>query len=126
MVVFLIAVVVFAVIIYLAVLYFQRSYSEAISEEQDKVKKIADDSLEEKLAEISKLNLSGESLTEFETLDKGYHYLKNRELPELSEVLNDLSDSLQHYQFFRVSRELKGAQKNQQACSNILLSLNKN
>lgn len=111
MVVFLIAVVVFAVIIYLAVLYFQRSYSEAISEEQDKVKKIADDSLEEKLAEISKLNLSGESLTEFETLDKGYHYLKNRELPELSEVLNDLSDSLQHYQFFRVSRELKGAQK---------------
>lgn len=111
MVIFLIAVVVVAVIVYLAVLYFQRSYSEAIGDEQSKIQKIANDSLEEKLAEISKLNLSGESLTEFETLDKGYHYLKNRELPEISEVLNDLDDSLHHYQFFRVSRELKGAQK---------------
>ena len=111
MVVFLIAVVVIAVIVYLAILYFQRSYSEAISEEKNNVEKIANDSLEEKLAEISQLNLSGESLTEFETLDKGYHYLKNRELPELSELLNDLTDALHHYQYFRVSRELKSVQK---------------
>ncbi|WP_124974954.1 septation ring formation regulator EzrA [Ligilactobacillus salitolerans] len=107
MVIFLIAIVVVAVVGYLAVLYFQRSYSERLGQEKTNVEKIAKHSLDSKLAEISQLNLSGESLSEFETLDKGYHYLKNRELPELSERITDLEDALGHYQFFRLSRELK-------------------
>lgn len=107
MVVFLIAVIVVAIVAYLAILYFQRSYNEAVSEQKNEVEKIAKQSLEDKLAKISQLNLSGESLTEFETLDKSYHFLRNRELPELSELLNDLDDALQHYQFFRVAREIK-------------------
>ncbi len=107
MVVFLIAIVVVAVIAYLAVLYFQRSYGEAIEEQQKKIQEIANKPLTDALTKISRLNLSGESLTEFETLDKGYHYLKNRELPELTEILADLSDETDHLQFFRVSRGLK-------------------
>lgn len=111
MVVLLIAVIVIAIVAYLAILYFQRSYSEAITVEKNKVEKMANESLEDQLAKISQLNLSGESLTEFETLDKGYHFLKNRELPELSELLNDLTDAVHHYQFMRVSREIKLVQQ---------------
>lgn len=73
---------------------------------QAKVNEITNNPLEKELADISHLNLAGDSLTEFEQVDKGYHEIINRKLPEISELLNDLQELNQNYQFTRIKQEL--------------------
>ena len=86
---------------------FKRHKAKQIEVYQAKVNEITENSLEKELAEISKLNLSGDSLTEFEKVDKDYREIINRKLPEISELLNDLRELNQHYQFGRINHELK-------------------
>ena len=86
---------------------FKRHKAKQIEVYQAKVNEITENSLEKELAEISKLNLSGDSLTEFEKVDKDYREIVNRKLPEISELLNDLRELNQHYQFGRTNHELK-------------------
>lgn len=107
MVIFLISLIIIALVIYLGVYLFKRHKAKQIEVYQAKVNEITENSLEKELAEISKLNLSGDSLTEFEKVDKDYREIVNRKLPEISELLNDLRELNQHYQFGRTNRELK-------------------
>lgn len=107
MVIFLISLITIALVIYLGVYLFKRHKAKQIEVYQAKVNEITENSLEKELAEISKLNLSGDSLTEFEKVDKDYREIVNRKLPEISELLNDLRELNQHYQFGRTNHELK-------------------
>ena len=107
MVIFLISLIIIALVIYLGVYLFKRHKAKQIEVYQAKVNEITENSLEKELAEISKLNLSGDSLTEFEQVDKDYREIVNRKLPEISELLNDLRELNQHYQFGRTNHELK-------------------
>lgn len=107
MVIFLISLIIIALVIYLGVYLFKRHKAKQIEVYQAKVNEITENSLEKELAEISKLNLSGDSLTEFEKVDKDYREIINRKLPEISELLNDLRELNQHYQFGRINHELK-------------------
>lgn len=107
MVVFLISLIIIALVIYLGVYLFKRHKAKQIESYQAKVNEIMENSLEKELAEISKLNLSGDSLAEFEKVDKDYREIINRKLPEISELLNDLRELNQHYQFGRINHELK-------------------
>lgn len=107
MVIFLISLIIIALVIYLGVYLFKRHKAKQIEVYQAKVNEITENSLEKELAEISKLNLSGDSLTEFEKVDKDYREIVNRKLPEISELLNDLRELNQHYQFGRTNHELK-------------------
>lgn len=107
MVIFLISLIIIALVIYLGVYLFKRHKAKQIEVYQAKVNEITENSLEKELAEISKLNLSGDSLTEFEKVDKDYREIVNRKLPEISELLNDLCELNQHYQFGRTNHELK-------------------
>ena len=107
MVIFLISLIIIALVIYLGVYLFKRHKAKQIEVYQAKVNEITENSLEKELAEISKLNLSGDSLTEFEKVDKDYREIINRKLPEISELLNDLRELSQHYQFGRINHELK-------------------
>ena len=107
MVIFLISLIIIALVIYLGVYLFKRHKAKQIEVYQAKVNEITENSLEKELAEISKLNLSGDSLTEFERVDKDYREIINRKLPEISELLNDLRELNQHYQFGRINHELK-------------------
>lgn len=107
MVIFLISLIIIALVIYLGVYLFKRHKAKQIEVYQAKVNEITENSLEKELAEISKLNLSGDSLTEFEKVDKDYREIVNRKLPEISELLNDLRELNQHYQFGRINHELK-------------------
>lgn len=107
MVIFLISLIIIALVIYLGVYLFKRHKAKQIEVYQAKVNEITENSLEKDLAEISKLNLSGDSLTEFEKVDKDYREIVNRKLPEISELLNDLRELNQHYQFGRTNHELK-------------------
>ena len=107
MVIFLISLIIIALVIYLGVYSFKRHKAKQIEVYQAKVNEITENSLEKELAEISKLNLSGDSLTEFEKVDKDYREIVNRKLPEISELLNDLRELNQHYQFGRTNHELK-------------------
>ena len=107
MVIFLISLIIIALVIYLGVYLFKRHKVKQIEVYQAKVNEITENSLEKELAEISKLNLSGDSLTEFEKIDKDYREIINRKLPEISELLNDLRELNQHYQFGRINHELK-------------------
>lgn len=106
MVIFLVSLVIVALLIYLGVYLYKRRNAKLIDSYQEGVKHITDTSLEKEMAEISHLNLSGESLTEFEKIDKAYREIVNRKLPEVSELLNDLKELNQHYQFGRVNHEL--------------------
>ena len=107
MVIFLISLIIIALVIYLGVYLFKRHKAKQIEVYQARVNEITGNSLEKELAEISKLNLSGDSLTEFEKVDKDYREIVNRKLPEISELLNDLRELNQHYQFGRTNHELK-------------------
>lgn len=107
MVIFLISLIIITLVIYLGVYLFKRHKAKQIEVYQAKVNEITENSLEKELAEISKLNLSGDSLTEFEKVDKDYREIINRKLPEISELLNDLRELNQHYQFGRINHELK-------------------
>lgn len=107
MVIFLISLIIIALVIYLGVYLFKRHKAKQIEVYQAKVNEITENSLEKELAEISKLNLSGDSLTEFEKVDKDYREIVNRKLPEISELLNDLRELNQHYQFGRTNHEFK-------------------
>ncbi len=107
MVIFLISLIIIALVIYLGVYLFKRHKAKQIEVYQAKVNEITENSLEKELAEISKLNLSGDSLTGFEKVDKDYREIVNRKLPEISELLNDLRELNQHYQFGRTNHELK-------------------
>ena len=107
MVIFLISLIIIALVIYLGVYLFKRHKAKQIEVYQAKVNEITENSLEKELAEISKLNLSGDSLTEFENVDNDYREIVNRKLPEISELLNDLRELNQHYQFGRTNHELK-------------------
>lgn len=106
MIVFLISLIIIALVIYLGVYLFKRKMLTRIETYQTKVNEITDNPLEKELADISKLNLAGDSLTEFEQVDKGYHEIINRKLPEISELLNDLRELNQNYQFTRIKQEL--------------------
>ncbi len=101
-----IAIIVIVVCCYLAVLYMRKNYAQKITEYQSELEKLQACSLEKKLASISQLNLTGESLTEFEKLDKGYRYLLNRQLPELSETLNLLQETNSQMHVFSVKQDM--------------------
>lgn len=106
MVIFLVSLVIAALVIYLAVYLYKQRNAKKIENYQEEVREITDKTLEKELAKISHLNLSGDSLTEFEQLDKDYREIINRKLPEVSEILNDLTELNTHYQFGRVNHEL--------------------
>lgn len=106
MVIFLVSLIIVALVIYLSVYLYKRHNTNLIEQYQLGVKEITDTSIEKEMAEISHLNLSGDSLNEFEEIDKDYREIINRKLPEISEILNDLQELNQHYQFGRVKSEL--------------------
>ncbi|WP_290032752.1 septation ring formation regulator EzrA [Ligilactobacillus cholophilus] len=106
MIIFLVSLVIVALVIYLSVFLYKRHNTKLIDSYQEGVKEITNTSLEKEMAEISHLNLSGDSLNEFEKIDEDYREIVNRKLPEVSEILNDLQELNQHYQFGRVKSEL--------------------
>ena len=51
-------------------------------------------------AKLSQMTLSGDSLTEVENMDKSYHYLMNRRLPEIIEELDEIDEQIEGYHVF--------------------------
>lgn len=107
MVVVLVTIVLVAVAIYASVLFFQRSFEERITKAKSSIEEILDSPLEEELEEVKKMTLSGDSLSEFETVEHSYYVLVNQQLPEISEYLNKLQAELAHYRFWKINSELK-------------------
>ena len=107
MVAALVAIVVLAVVLYLGALYLQRVNNSRISAIEDITAKIEANSQEDELAAISKLNLTGESLSDFENLDKSYRALINRELPFLVERLADVREANKRFSFPTVKSDLE-------------------
>ena len=109
LVIFLVSLIIIALVIYLVIYLYKRHNAKKISDYQTHIDHIINTSLEKEMAQISHLNLSGDSLTEFEKIDKDYRTLINRKLPEVSELLNDSQELNQHYQFGRVKQDLNEA-----------------
>ena len=107
MVVVLVTIVLVAVAIYASVLFFQRSFEERITKAKSSIEEILDSPLEEELAEVKKMTLSGDSLSGFEAVEHSYYALVNQQLPEISEHLNKLQAELEHYRFWKINGELK-------------------
>ncbi|BDI02172.1 septation ring formation regulator EzrA [Ligilactobacillus murinus] len=107
MVVVLVTIVLVAVAIYASVLFFQRSFEERITKAKSSIEEILDSPLEEELAEVKKMTLSGDSLSGFEAVEHSYYTLVNQQLPEISEHLNKLQAELEHYRFWKINGELK-------------------
>lgn len=107
MVVVLVTIVLVAVAIYASVLFFQRSFEERITKAKSSIEEILDSPLEEELAEVKKMTLSGDSLSGFEAVEHSYYALVNQQLPEISEYLNKLQAELEHYRFWKINGELK-------------------
>lgn len=107
MVAFFVVVILAAVAIYLGALYLQRKYNEEIKTGKDKVKQMTETELSADFANLSRLHLTGQSLDEFKEVDREYRYLINRQLPEISENLNDLTGMVANYKLFSARKDLK-------------------
>ena len=107
MVAFFVVVILAAVAIYLGALYLQRKYNEEIKTGKDKVKQMTETELSTDFANLSRLHLTGQSLDEFKEVDREYRYLINRQLPEISENLNDLTGMVANYKLFSARKDLK-------------------
>ncbi|KRN88984.1 septation ring formation regulator EzrA [Ligilactobacillus ceti] len=103
---FFIAIILIVVGIYLALMYFQHTYKKVLIEQQKQVTAVLENSLEGTFADLNKLNLTGDSLTELEKLEKSYRYLMNRQLPEISEFILALHKKLTQFKVFGFKREL--------------------
>ena len=102
-----IAIVIVAIVAYLAIVYIRKKYSEQLITTNQEIEKLLNETLEKKLADISQLNLTGESLTEFEKLDKAYRYLVNRQFPELSETLASVQETVAQNRFLAAKQEFE-------------------
>lgn len=102
-----IGIVIVAIIAYLILVYVRKKYLERLAITNQQINNLLNETLEKKLADISQLNLTGESLTEFEKLDKAYRYLVNRQFPELSETLAVLEESVAQNRFLAAKQEFE-------------------
>ena len=84
----LMTIIALAVVLYAAAMVFKRRYKMRAEEVRNQVESIEKASLDADFAKLSQMTLSGDSLTEVENMDKSYHYLMNRRLPEIIEELD--------------------------------------
>lgn len=96
----LMTIIALAVVLYAAAMVFKRRYKMRAEEVRNQVESIEKASLDADFAKLSRMTLSGESLTEVENMDKSYHYLMNRRLPEIIEELMKLMNRLRDIMFF--------------------------
>ena len=84
-----------AVVLYAAAMVFKRRYKMRAEEVRNQVESIEKASLDADFAKLSQMTLSGDSLTEVENMDKSYHYLMNRRLPEIIEELDEIDEQIE-------------------------------
>lgn len=101
MIVFFVAIVVIAILLYLGILYFQKSFKKQINSNQEELEELTDSGLEKKIKQIKNLHLTGESLSEFEEVQKNYKHLIKRVYPEISEMILDLNELNEKYKFYK-------------------------
>lgn len=101
MIVFFVAIVVIAILLYLGTLYFQKSFQKQINSNQEELEKLTESELEKKIKKIKSLHLTGESLSEFEEVQKNYKHLVKRVYPEISEMILDLNELNEKYKFYK-------------------------
>lgn len=89
-----------AVVLYAAAMVFKRRYKMRAEEVRNQVESIEKASLDADFAKLSQMTLSGDSLTEVENMDKSYHYLMNRRLPEIIEELDEIDEQIEGYHVF--------------------------
>ncbi|KRL74417.1 septation ring formation regulator ezra [Ligilactobacillus saerimneri DSM 16049] len=106
MVAFFVVVVLAAVGIYLGILYLQKKYTKLVAEKHAAVLELTDTELSDDFNNLKRLNLTGDSLTQFNKIDKSYRYLMNRQLPEISENLNTASQHIAAYQLIAAKKNL--------------------
>lgn len=96
----LMTIVALAVVLYAAAMVFKRRYKMRAEEVRNQVESIEKASLDADFAKLSRMTLSGDSLTEVENMDKSYHYLMNRRLPEIIEELDEIDEQIEGYHVF--------------------------
>ncbi|KRL04192.1 septation ring formation regulator EzrA [Liquorilactobacillus oeni] len=101
------AIVIVAVVAYFSFFYFQRKYANEIGLKKAVIDQLAVSEVREQLMDAKKKRLAGETLSRFEETKQDYLYMVNHDLPEISERLDELNNSNDHYRFFDVNRELK-------------------
>lgn len=99
-------IIVVAVIGYAIFFYLQRKYAQEIVQRQQQANTIVQSSLNDDLANIQEVHLSGKTLEHFKQTKQSYLYLVNHRLPEISEHLSELQEACSHYRFIEVKREL--------------------
>ncbi|MCP0887662.1 septation ring formation regulator EzrA [Ligilactobacillus sp. WILCCON 0076] len=107
MVAVLVGIVIVAIVFYLGVVYLQRANNSRINTIEELTAELENNSQEAELAAISKLNLTGESLTDFDKIDKEYRFLVNKNLPTLVEQTKEIKEANQRFNFFAVHQDLK-------------------
>ncbi|WP_334115391.1 septation ring formation regulator EzrA, partial [Ligilactobacillus sp.] len=100
-----------AVVLYAAAVIFKRRYKTRAEEIRNQVEGIEKASLDADFANLSRMTLSGDSLTEVENMDKSYHYLMNRRLPEIIEELDEIDEQLEGYHVFLAKTGLETTRK---------------
>lgn len=106
MALFFVAIIIIAVGIYLGILYFQQSYADRIARDKGNLQQVEEVNLDKELAAIDRLNLTGESLTEFEKLDQDYRELKTKVIPELTDSIEQAKQYNAQYQFVKTRNEM--------------------
>ncbi|WP_010580862.1 septation ring formation regulator EzrA [Liquorilactobacillus vini] len=100
-------IVIVAVIGYATFFYLQRKYLHEISKQQAQISSFIESSLNDELANMKEIHLSGQTRQQFEETRQSYLYSVNHRLPEISERLLELQDVCKQYHFIQVYRELK-------------------
>lgn len=101
----LIAILLVIIGIYLVVLYGQHNAKRELNKRNEEVKHVVENNLDDQFKKITQLQLSGESYHEFEKLEKNYRYLFNRQLPEISEQLNETAAKLEKHKSLGVRKD---------------------
>ena len=107
----LMTIIALAVVLYAAAMVFKRRYKMRAEEVRNQVESIEKASLDADFAKLSRMTLSGESLTEVENMDKSYHYLMNRRLPEIIEELDEIDEQIEGYHVFLSKTGLETTRK---------------
>ncbi|WP_281164677.1 septation ring formation regulator EzrA [Liquorilactobacillus sicerae] len=112
-------IVVVAVIGYATFFYLQHKYLQEISKQQAQISSFIESSLNDELANMKEIHLSGQTRQQFEETRQSYLYSINHRLPEISERLLELQDACKQYHFMQVYRELKLIAAKMQAAAKL-------
>lgn len=105
----LIAVIVAALAGYAAMVAARRRCRMQADEIRTQVGEIENADLGTEFARVSRMTLAGDSLTEVENMDKAYHYLMNRRLPEIIEDLDEIDGQLEGFHVLSARTALETA-----------------